>query len=78
MDPDTARTIFSPYGLKGKLDGSSLAVSFYQGAKGRDSSGNYTVELAETLYGQIGEDEIKLQYVFPDMAPVETTAHRVR
>ncbi len=79
MDPDTGRTIFSPYGIKdGKLDGSSLTVSFYEGAKGRDASGEYTIELAESLFGEIVGDELKLQYVYPDMPPVETTAHRVR
>jgi hypothetical protein len=77
IDPDTGKTIFSPYGFKdGKLSGNSFTVSFYEGAKGRDASGDYTVEIYETLYGQIADDAITLQYVFPDMAPVETTARR--
>ncbi len=77
IDPDTGKTIFSPYGFKdGKLSGNSLTVSFYEGAKKRDASGDLTVEIYETLYGEIAGDAIELQYVFPDMAPVETTAHR--
>jgi hypothetical protein len=48
--------------LDGKLEGSRVSFSFDGGFKGRDSSGEYSVIVMESLTGEISKDQIRFVY----------------